>query len=114
MATSSEEEITLAARNDSELLLYDYFKHLTTLALIALGGAIGIAEGKIERGILGAIVVCIGLGGGLALVGLLAVVRERLAGKPMSGYVRLLRTASGALFSFGVGIFLVVFVRSVG
>jgi len=111
--SSSDEAIAQAARADNDLLLYDYFKHLTTLALVALGGAIGIAKGTIANQTLGVIVLAIGLGGGLALVGLLAVVRERLAGKPMSGYVRWLRTLSGGFFSFGVGMFLVVFVRSV-
>ena len=111
---SSEEQITRAATSDNDLLLYDYFKHLTTLALVALGGAISIAKGAIATSTLGTIVFAIGLGGGLALIGLLAVVRERLAGKPTSRYVRWLRTASGVLFTFGVGMFLVVMMRSVG
>jgi hypothetical protein len=111
-ATSSDDAIVEASDGAAELLLYDYFKHLTTLALVALGGTLGIAEGKLGRDVLALIVICIGLGGGLALVGLLTVVRERVAGRPLPRSARWLRTGSGALFSFGVGVFLAVFLRT--
>ena len=112
-AASSDETIADAAGVAPELLLYDYFKHITTLALVALGGALSIAEGKVGRDVLGAVVLTIGLGGGFALVGLLSIVRERSAGRPMPKSARLYRTLSGALFSFGVGMFLVMFVKAV-
>lgn len=111
-AASSEDAVQEAAGSDSDLLLYDYFKHLTTLALVALGGALGIADERIPRDAMMLVVVCIGMGGGLALMGLLAIVRERVAGRPLPKSARWLRTLSGALFSFGVGTFLALFVRA--
>lgn len=111
-AASSEEAVVEAATVAPDLLLYDYFKHITTLALVALGGALGIADDRIPRDALAAVVLSIGLGGGLALVGLLAVTRARAASEAMPGRVRLYRTLSGALFSFGVGMFLTLFVRA--
>ena len=108
----SDEAISEAAGTAPDLLLYDYFKHITTLALVALGGALGIADERIPRDALALVVFCIGMGGGLALMGLLAVVRERVAGRPLPRSARWLRTLSGALFSFGVGTFLALFVRA--
>ncbi|MFS0737829.1 hypothetical protein ABC347_12335 [Sphingomonas sp. 1P06PA] len=109
---SSEDRIAEAAAGSAELLLYDYFKHLTTLSLVALGGALGIAPEKVGRNELGLVVITIGLAGGIALMGLLAITRARSDGLAMPRQVRLYRSLSGGFFSFGIGMFLVLSVSS--
>ena len=54
----------------------------------------------------------IGLAGGVAIMGLLAITRAHAQGQPMPDRARLYRTLSGSLFSFGIGIFLVVSIRA--
>lgn len=105
---NSDDDIVAASANAPALLLYDFFKHISTLSLIALGGALGIAPDKVGREELALVLLSIGLAGGVAIMGLLAITRAQAAGKAMPAKVKLYRTLSGSLFSFGIGMFLVI------
>lgn len=95
---------------DSELLLYDYSKHLLSLALISIGGVITIAQSSLGKSIpnkdVGIIIILLALCGVLALMCSVAVLTARQRGEPLpkSGWV-LNQLAMGALGA-GFGYFL--------
>jgi hypothetical protein len=110
----SDETVAERAEGAVDLLLYDYFKHLTTLSLVALGGVLGIADGQeIARDALLLVVLLIGLGGAFALNGLHMIVRARMAARPLPRSIRWYRMLSGGAFSLGVGVFLSIFLRAI-
>lgn len=111
---NSEEDIVAASTASPDLLLYDFFKHISTLSLVALGGALGIAPEKVGRDAMAIIVGSIGLAGGVAVMGLLGITRAHAGGTPMPARIKTYRTISGILFSFGVGMFLTVSIRAIG
>ena len=95
-----------------ETLLYDYAKHLTTLALLAIGGVLTVT-GTADRTDVKPPVVAIVLGA-LALAGILAfstangLVAARSTGKePPKGLPSLLKAATGFL-GVGTGGFLMM------
>ncbi len=109
---NSDDEILAATATAPDLLLYDYFKHISTLSLVALGGALGIAPEKVGQNELGLVIGIIGLAGGIAIMGLLSITRSQLKARPMPLRAKVYRTLSGGLFSFGIGMFLVLSVYS--
>lgn len=108
---NSEDDIVEASAASPALLLYDFFKHISTLSLVAIGGALGIAPDEVGRDALALVLLSIGLAGAVAVMGLLSITRAHAAGQPMPERVRLYRTLAGGLFSFGIGTFLVVSIR---
>ena len=95
-----------------ETLLYDYAKHLTTLALLAIGGVLTVTQ-TANRADVKPPVIAIVLGA-IAIAGILAfstangLVAARSTGKePPPGLPRLLRIATGFL-GMGTGGFLMM------
>jgi hypothetical protein len=98
-----------------ELLLYDYFKHLTSLCLFTLGGVVAMVDrvdAKSRFGLM-LVLIVIGLGALSSFGGAAEIVRSRLKGdKP--NYLSFYRVAAPILLSIGVGMFLYHFQKTLG
>ncbi len=103
--------------HDGELLLYDYFKHLTTLALLALGGILTVSQiadrEDVKPWLLATVLVTISLGGIAAFGGAGEIVRGRHTGTPRHKSVEFYRRVAPILLAIGVGMFLSMFVDSI-
>ena len=99
-----------------EALLYDWFKYLTTISLLTLGGVLTLsqaADGEaIKKPVLIGVLVVIAAAGVLAFSGADQLVRARLADKPLPGQVLLLQKMAPLTLSLGVGGFLYLFTRA--
>ena len=96
---------------EGETLLYDYFKHLTSLCLLSLGGVLALAEkvqGRSSTLVIAALAV-IGLAALISFSAAGEIVDARYKGKPLAKHLDLYRFASPALLSIGLGMFLYIF-----
>ena len=116
---SDEEESVVAAgssHDDGELLLYDFFKHLTTLALLTLGGVLTVSQivdrADVKPWLLTAVLVTVSLGGIASFSGASEIVRARYTRTPPHKSLNLYRIAAPALLALGVGMFLSMFMDS--
>ena len=104
----------VTAQTEGELLLYDYFKHLTTLSLLALGGVLTLAQtadpADVKPWLVIVVLITISLGGIAAFSGGGEIVRFRYAGGERGKSVEFLRRAAPILLAIGVGMFLSMFV----
>jgi hypothetical protein len=111
----TDEEANIPPAGDSELLLYDYFKHLTSLALLTLGGVLAIAQAAdradVKPFMLIIVLVVISAGGICSFVGAGEIVRRRYTGSSPHK-IEFYRKAAPALLALGVGMFLGVYVDS--
>lgn len=107
-----DEEMPEPRRRDStESYLYDYFKYLTSLALLTLGGVLTLSESvsdKFSRYALTAVLILVAASGVLAFSGVSEIVRARSTG---TGYrhLEILRKVAPALLAAGIGVFLYLF-----
>ena len=111
-----DEDTTTAASDlprDGELLLYDFFKHLTSLVLLTLGGVLVIAQAAdpadVPRVVLIIVLILISAGGVCSFSGASEIVKARYTGSP-SRSLQFYRQAAPILLALGVGMFLSVFV----
>ena len=116
--SSIDSETVLPDRGrDGALLLYDWFKHMTTLSLITLGGLLGILQGgeaQVRSGALGFIVSTIAFAGMLGFDGQNRLLVAELAGKPIPAMLSWHRRLAMMTYGIGVGGFLLLIVESVG
>ena len=109
MGISSDEALLKAAERQPELLLYDYFKHMTTLSLAALGGIISIPQLSALHypvsNLIAAIVLMVLTGAG-AFTGMEGVIAARMKDEPLSRMTRYSRQLCGVTFGVGIGAFL--------
>ena len=101
---------------DADALLYDWFKHLTSLSLLTLGGVLSlsqIAKGDpfYKWGLLGS-VLAVGLAAVLAFSGASRIVRSRAANLPLPREVLAYEKGAEAALGLGVGAFLYIFVKA--
>lgn len=109
-----EEEARLPARSqrgdDYDLLLYDYSKHLLSLALISIGGVITLAQSSVGRTIpprdIGVVVIILALSGVAALSCSAAVLRGRQQGERAGKSASAMHQAAMGLLGVGFGWFL--------
>jgi hypothetical protein len=101
------------SKEDVNLLEYDYFKHLSTLSLVALGGILSLSpsQTKIAQNALLAATLCVAIGGATALLCLEQIIISQRNNRPLSKAYRFSRSIAAAMFSVGIGIFLVIFFR---
>ena len=103
---------------DNDALLYDWFKYLTTMSLLALGGVLSLSQvpdgEQIKMPVLMGVIVVIAMAGVLAFSGADQLVRARLANQPLPKQVHLLQRASPFVLAMGVGGFLYLFARAMG
>jgi hypothetical protein len=98
-----------------EQLLYDWFKHLTSLSLLAIGGALSLSQtGKANVAALPltVIVVALAAAGICSFTGADKLVRAAAAGQPLPRSVLLFSRAAPGFLGVGVGAFLAVFLES--
>ena len=99
--------------HEGEALLYDYFKHLTSLCIFSLGGVLALADKATGEGKM--LVAVIAVIGGAALIsfgGAGEIVEARFKRKPVSKHLNFYRVASPVLLSVGVGMFLYLFLKT--
>lgn len=113
----SDDMADSAARHSPTLLLYDWFKHMTTLSLITLGGLLSIlqsGDARIRPSVLVTIIVAIALAGIVGFDGQSRILKAELEGKPLPRMLGALRQTAMTSFGIGVGLFLGLFVETVG
>ena len=101
---------------DADALLYDWFKHLTSLSLLTLGGVLSlsqIAKGDpfYKWGLLGSL-LAVGFAAVLAFSGASQIVRARTGNTPRPKGVPMLEKGAEAALGLGVGAFLYIFVKA--
>jgi hypothetical protein len=116
---NDEDDRTLAApvsHEDRDMLLYDHFKHLTTLALLTLGGVLTLFQTAdptdVKPEMIIAVLVIISAAGIAAFSGAAEIVRARYTGTPRHKAVEAFRIGAPALLGVGVGMVLMMFVDS--
>lgn len=99
-----------ARSGDYDMLLYDYSKHLLSLALISIGGVLSLAQSSVGVDIpaksIAIIVLILAASGVAALSCTAAVLRSRERGTPLTKGASYLHQASMGLLGMGFGAFL--------
>lgn len=110
------EKDEISTDHDGAMLLYDYFKHLTALCLLSLGGVAALAEKVAARSLLLLVITfaVIGLAGFTSFYATGSIVDSRFTGKPIREDIAVYRHAAPLLLAFGLGMFLYLFVKSRG
>ncbi|WP_336986686.1 hypothetical protein [Altererythrobacter aquiaggeris] len=119
-AIGSEQATAHADRNSQTLLalsvddrLYDFFKHMTTLSLVSLGGIVTIASEDVVviRPIaLATVVGLIAVGGIGAYAGMGEIIQSKVKGDNRPRRIAFYRSVSSLGFGMGIGAFLSVFI----
>ncbi len=103
--------------NDADALLYDWFKHLTSLSLLTLGGILSIsqmvAQGGFKKHTVIGLLVAVGLSGVIGFTGAESIVQARTSGTPLPKSMNLMRKVGSASLGIGVGAFLYIFTKAV-
>jgi hypothetical protein len=98
-----------ARAREADLLLYDYYKHMTTLILATLGGILSISQ---IRGIAVPIhellpaLALILFGGVTALYAMEGLLQSRIRHRPTPKWIGWARHLVGGSFGLGIGAFL--------
>jgi hypothetical protein len=99
--------------HDPELLLYDYFKHISSLVLITLGGLLIVMKDFGPKDVRPAALLItflfVSSSGIVAFSGTQEIVRARATGKPTRRWLNLSRIAAPNLLAVGLGVFLAMF-----
>ena len=111
-----EDETPRPAQRDGELLVYDFFKYLTSLVLLILGGMLLVMKdfdpSDVKPQMVIVAIIVISSAGVLAFSGAAEIVRARYTGAPTHRSLTFLRTAAPALLALGLGLFLAMFIDS--
>lgn len=117
--TDEEEGPKLPAadkEHDGELLLYDFFKHLTGLVLLTLGGLLIVIKDfdpkDVKPFFVVAAIVLIAGAGVLSYSGSSEIVRARYTGTKPNRSLQVSRILAPVLLSLGFGLFLAMFIDS--
>lgn len=106
-----------APRRQGDLILYDYFKHLTTLSLLTLGGILTLTQTERGAGMkastVAMVVGVVTLAGVLSFMASSEIARAHFHGEEPKR-VDLYRKAAPAILCTAVGMFLFLFHKSLG
>jgi hypothetical protein len=101
--------------HERDLLLYDYFKHLTSLVLFTLGGLLLVMKDFDPKDarpkIVAATFVLVSLSGILSFTGAGEIVRGRYTTKRKHRTLQFLRVVSPLLLAGGLGLFIAMFLH---
>lgn len=104
------------ADHDGELLLYDFFKHLTSLVLLTLGGLLIVVKDFDPKDVkpifVVAAIILISSAGVLSYSGASEIVRARYTRTKPNRSLQVSRILAPVLLSLGFGLFLSMFVDS--
>lgn len=95
----------------SQALVYDFFKHFTSLSLLALGGMLTLMGSVFSEGNRSGFVLSmalISISGAVALMGQTKMVDDAVRGKTSPRIIGWYRTIVPVFFGMGVGAFLAV------
>ncbi len=110
------ESSELPARHpDNDALVYDYFKHMTSLSLVSLGGVLTISQlpdAEPKPFSLGMVVVLLAVAGISGFAGMDEVVKSRVEGKDLARRIRFYRKLCPLAFGIGVGAFIAMFFKA--
>jgi hypothetical protein len=105
-----------AGEHDGELLLYDFFKHLTGLVLLTLGGLLIVIKDfdpkDVKPFFVIAAIVLISGAGVLSYSGSSEIVRSRYTRTKPHRSLHVSRILAPVLLSIGFGLFLSMFIDS--
>lgn len=109
-----DDDRQIEVEQGGEALLYDYFKHLTSLCLVSLGGVLALTEKAkgVKPELQIAALVVIGLAGTLSFSGAAEIVRSRFRRVPAGKALNVYRVCSPTLLFIGVGMFLYLFTKT--
>ena len=96
-------------------MLYDWFKHLTTLSILALGGVLSLSQSgdtDLKASTLVTVVIFIGCAGIAAFTAAEQLIRAVANDDPIPASVSWLQKAAPGLLGMGVGAFLYVFLAA--
>lgn len=114
--TEDDEPAEAAGGGDTDPIVYDYFKFLTSLCVLSLGGVLALAdkvgpEGRGRELLVGALVV-ICAAGLFAFTSIGEIVRARSRREPLRPAAKRYQSLAPMLLSIGLGMFTYLFVRS--
>jgi hypothetical protein len=96
-------------------VLYDWFKHLTSLSLLTLGGVLSLAQSDgaadIRKSMLVLVLVLLAVAGMASFSGAAMVVESRTKRAPLSRWVNATGAVAATSLSMGIGAFLYVFAK---
>ena len=96
-------------------MLYDWFKHLTTLSILALGGVLSLSQSgntDLKPATLVIVVLFIGTAGISAFTAAEKIMNAVADDAPLPASVGWLQKVTPALLGMGVGAFLYVFLQA--
>ena len=103
-------------RQDADALLYDWFKHLTSMAVLILGGIVTLVQlsstAGIKKPVLATVLVVVALSGIMAFSGAEQIVRARLKGESVSPRIQWLMRFSAFFLALGIGGVLQMFMKA--
>lgn len=104
------------APDDQLVVLYDWFKYLTSLSLFTLGGVLSISQaaepGQIKPAMFVVVLVFVSISGVLAFSGAGVIVGNRTNNQPLPDYTHKLSSISAMSLMVGVGAFIYVMVKA--
>lgn len=113
---SDDEHEIVPIGHDGELLLYDFFKHLTSLSILVLGGVLLVTQAAapqdVKSWVIIAVLVLVSASGILAFSGSSEIARARSTQTPVRASIQFSRKGAPTLLALGVGMFLSMFVDS--
>jgi hypothetical protein len=108
------DEESAASSRDGEMMLYDHYKHTTSLCLFSLAGGVALADKAQGRWAV-MLVIALLLIGTAALLSFTVsgqIVEARLSGRSSNQHRGITGKLPGLLLSVGIGILLYIFTRS--
>lgn len=104
-----------AQTGEQAAVLYDWFKHLTSLSLLTLGGVLSLSQSDavadIKKAMLVLVLVLLSVAGMASFSGAAMVVESRTKGTPLSHWVKATGAIAAMALSMGIGAFLFIFVK---
>jgi hypothetical protein len=104
-----------AVSDDALAALYDWFKHLTSLSLLTLGGVLTISQSaaadSIRPSMLLVVVIFVAGAGVLSFSGAATLVGVRSNNQPLPSYIHHISGIAAMALMIGVGAFTYIFVK---
>lgn len=116
MSGLPDEQVSGAARSDWLLLEYDYYKHLSTIALVTIGAILTWmqGEGRAATTMVMLGLVLVAMSATLAFSAMNQIIMHRKTQKPMRRLFGWERSISTATYATGLGMFMSEIGKGIG